>query len=352
MLSSAAIAFVVIYVLESVLIIFGNTFTIFVFWTQKLHHKRTCFLLINLAVADLLVGITIPIVLGTEMIPNMKTIRRQEKDRKNPLTELQLFASSTSVLFLALISLERVFSVLWPIRHRVLNTRAYIYSIAIVWAVGICMGGLSVLSMYYTKVDRAYVFVAIHTCLFISFLMICASYLKIRNRLHCTTDETEVHNRQSTEHNLRLSRTIFIVIAVSLLFWLPAFVVYITKSFCPRCFAPPVVSFVNVLHLANSMVNPFVYTFRMPIFKDAMKKISQKRRRNIQIAPAQARRLVLSWEGSASPQMEHSQALDINLASLRDINDGGQSEKVSVHANSQLDLYKGNEADGRRNPHP
>ena len=306
MLSSTAVAFVVIYVLESILIIFGNGFTTFVFWTQKLHHKRTCFLLINLAVADLLVGITEPIVLEAEKIPKMKAVGGQEESIKNPSSALQLFASSTSVLFLSLISLERVFAVLWPVRHRVLNTRVYIYSIAIVWAVGICMGGLSLLPTYYTKVDRGYVTVTIHTGLFISLLVICASYLKIRNRLRCNTAEIEVHDRQSTERNLRLSRTIFIVIAVSLLFWLPAFVVYITRDFCPRCFSSPVTWFVNALHLANSMVNPFVYTFRMPIFKDALKQISRKRRRNIQIAPAQAGRPGSSWEGPATPQMGHS----------------------------------------------
>ena len=316
MLNSTAITFVVIYVLESVLIIFGNAFTIFVFWTQKLHHKRTCFLLINLAVADLLVGVAEPIVLATEKIPRVKALGGQETSIKNPSSALQLFASSTSVLFLALISLERVFAVLWPIHHRVLNTSVYIYSIAIIWAVGICMGGLCVLSMYYYKVDRVYVFFAIHRCLFISLLVICASYLKIRNRLRYTTAEIaiEVNDRQSTEHNLRLSRTMFIVIAVSLLFWLPAFVVYTTIDFCLRCVSPPVVSFVNALHLANSMVNPFVYTFRMPIFKDALKKISQKRRQKIQITPGQAGRLGLNWEGSVTPQMERSHTSDINLA--------------------------------------
>jgi len=58
MLGSTAIAFALI-IFESV-----YYFCIFVFWTQKLHHKRTCFLLINRAVAHLLVGITVPIVLS------------------------------------------------------------------------------------------------------------------------------------------------------------------------------------------------------------------------------------------------------------------------------------------------
>ena len=55
---STSIFFVVIYTLEAIMIIIGNRFTIFVFWNQRSGIKRTYFLLINLAVADLLVGIT------------------------------------------------------------------------------------------------------------------------------------------------------------------------------------------------------------------------------------------------------------------------------------------------------
>ena len=51
------ITLVIIYTLEAVLIVFGNAFTIFVFWTERSRLKRTYFLLINLAVADLLGGL-------------------------------------------------------------------------------------------------------------------------------------------------------------------------------------------------------------------------------------------------------------------------------------------------------
>ena len=42
----------------------ANTFTIFVFWNKRSRIKRTYFLLINLAIAVLLVGITELTVLG------------------------------------------------------------------------------------------------------------------------------------------------------------------------------------------------------------------------------------------------------------------------------------------------
>ena len=308
-LNATDITFVVIFVLEAVAIIAGNTFAIFVFWTQRSHLKRTCVLLINLAVADLLVGVAQPIVLATEKIPKMKAV--QGKSIKSPSSAIGLLASSSSVFFLALISLERVYAVLRPLHHRVMRIRVYIYSVVIVWAVGLCAAGLSVLPMYYTKVNRVYITATIHISLFIALLAICASYLKICTRLRNTTPELDVHSR----HSLRLSRTMFLTIAVSLVFWLPAFSVYITRGFCTRCFSPLVLRLVNVLHMANSMVNPFVYSFRMQIFKDALKKFWRRRRQNIEVTPARAGRLGLGSGGSFTPKMERTdRTSEINLA--------------------------------------
>ena len=63
---------VVIYciiLLESLIIFLGNTFTVFVFWKNRNKLKRTSFLLINLAVADLLVGLSQMITTGGIYIP-------------------------------------------------------------------------------------------------------------------------------------------------------------------------------------------------------------------------------------------------------------------------------------------
>ena len=271
------ITFAVIFVLETVVIIIGNTFTIFVFWSQRLSLRRTCFLLINLAIADLIVGIVEPIVLATEDTPNSEAVRAQQNEQIEHMymaSAFQHIGSSTSLFFLALISLERVYAVLWPLRHRVMHTRVYIYSIFIVWALGLCAGVLLILGMNCTKVNcRAYFLITLCSFLFISLVVICASYLTIRTRLRHTPPGLEVHNRQLTEHNLRLSRTFFIVVVLSVVFWLPGFVVYTIRSFCLPCVSQMwIMWIVKAIHLANSMVNPFVYTFRMPIFKNALRR--------------------------------------------------------------------------------
>ena len=289
--NDVAIIFVVVYAVETALIIFGNAFTIFVFstLTRTSHIRRTCYLLINLAVADLFVGITETIILGTSKFHRMTAttskLRGMKAKRETDLPgAMQLLALSVSVFFLALISLERAFAVLKPLRHRVVSTRVYIYSIVVVWAVGIFIFGLLVLIYHIDqKMEMKTLHVAVHFCLFISILVICASYLKIRARLSSTAPEVAVVNsRQSIKHNARLSRTLFVVITLSLLFWLPAVALY-TGTFICRCdFHPYMMWTVNALLLANSLVNPFVYSFRMPVFKEALEKLwSRKRTRHI-----------------------------------------------------------------------
>ena len=275
---TTAITFIVVIALEIAVIIIGNVFTIFVFWTQRFHLKRTYLLLINLAVADLLAAIGETLVLATHTIPSGG---HEAEKTQSPSWALEVFGSSTSVFVLALISLERYYAVMWPLRHRAANTRAYIYSIVVVWVAGFCMAGLSLLTIYH--IGTVYAAITYASILLISLLVIFVSYLTIRSRLHCTAPVLEVHRHQtSTERNLRMSRTLFIVVAVSIVLWLPSFVILTIKDFC-SCIFPLAVWFMTVLHLGNSMVNPFMYSFRMPMFQDALKKLWRKRRENIQL---------------------------------------------------------------------
>jgi len=282
LLSVTAIVFVVIVTIEVAIIVMGNVFTIFVFWTQRLRLKRTFLLLINLAVADLFVGLGEILVLAANTISNGgNEILKIE----TPWWAFQVFGSSTSLTFLTLISLERVYSVLWPFRHRATSTRAYVYSIVFVWVTGVCMSGVWVLAMLHNA--KLYAAATYSSAVFISLLVICTSYLTIRSRLQSTVHDPDVDVRRqpSTEKTLRMSRTFFIVIAVSLVFWLPAFVMFAIKEFC-LCFSSVAVWFVTVLLSVNSMVNPVVYSFRMPIFQDALKKCLRKRRQNIELRAA------------------------------------------------------------------
>ena len=302
--TSTYITLVIIYTLEAVLIVFGNAFPIFVFWTERSRLKRTYFLLINLAVADLLVGITELIIIGTVKSHNVgEGYGFLMRSRANPIAAFVLLFSGTSVYFLALISMERAFAVLRPIRHRITNSRVYNCSIVIVWAVGLAFFGFTLLSFHYSDFVGEYVFLPFRTCLLISFLIICVSYLSIRTRLRAPPHaELDNHRHRSREHNLRFLKTVFIAIASSLAFWMPAFVVYSTREFCQRCFTPLVFWFVDAMYLVSSMVNPLVYSFRMQIFKDALNKFWRKRQQNVRPV-VQQNSLGFGLEGSFTPKL-------------------------------------------------
>ena len=69
MLDSAAVVVLFFSIVEALFIVIGNIFTIFVFWKHHTRLKRTSFLLINLAVADLLVGLIETLAIETSKIP-------------------------------------------------------------------------------------------------------------------------------------------------------------------------------------------------------------------------------------------------------------------------------------------
>ena len=302
---SASFIFVVIYTLEAIIIIVGNIFTIFVFWTQRPHLKRACFILINLAVADLLVGSTVlTVLIGTAISQNITDgYKMLRTSQSYPFVAFVVLSSTTSVYFLALVSLERAFAVLWPIRHRTANSRVYIHSIVVVWTVGLCFFALTLLSFNYSEMKKKYIFISTDACLLISLLVICGSYLKIHNRLRAPSPELDIHINQLRKRDLRLSKTLFIAIASSLVFWMPAFVVYSTRELCQRCIPDSFVPYVYALHLTNSMMNPLVYSFRMRIFRDVLKALCRKRRQNMhmELIAVQQKRLGNDLEGSFTP---------------------------------------------------
>ena len=262
-------------ILESVIIIVGNIFTIFVFWKHRNRLKRTSFLLINLAITDLLVGITEPISLGAfDLLGPLEETSFNNARNTNISTAFQVAFSCSSVFFLTLISLERAYALIWPLHHRVASTKVYIYSATFAWIAAIFAGTLTLLAVY-DIMDFAQWIVVFGCVMVLCLVTICVSYLAIRKRLSCRVPVTDgAHNKQNElQQNAKLSRTMFIVISASLLFWIPSIVVYATHYLCPKCVPLLVVHIFNLLRLANSVVNPIIYSFRIPIFRETFRRV-------------------------------------------------------------------------------
>lgn len=87
---------------------------------------------------------------------------------------------------------------------------------------------LFLLETYTNKVGALTSTLIVSGTKFISLCLITVTYLKIRKRLIDTNPAValEAHNRKTVEQNVRLSRTIFLVIGLLFGLWLPALVLY------------------------------------------------------------------------------------------------------------------------------
>ena len=116
-----ALPWIVVLGVETLIIILGNIATVIVFWKNRSQLKQTCLFLINLTVADLMVGIgnieSVVVKIHKSFIASSSC-----KTTWGDYVVSEEFFGCASIGFLALISLERLYAVVWPFR---VNTKIY-----------------------------------------------------------------------------------------------------------------------------------------------------------------------------------------------------------------------------------
>ena len=267
------VTFCVVYLLEGVLILLGNIFTVFVFWKRRAELQRTSYLLVNLALADLLVAVGVSLSLSSQ-VKIFVTNEFSTQEEFLSLFTWDVFCEGSSLLSLLVISLERLYAVRWPFRHRTLRTSSYIYSIAFAWITSIIMSA-TFFALLYQEGSLA-VFV-ISPLLFVFLVLLCVANILICVQMRKNVPEGV--NQKRALQNKKLTKTLLIVTILSLIFWLPGVVmVSVVNAFGPECAIKTydVYRGLKILNLANSIVNPLVYAFRMPLFKSEIKECFSK----------------------------------------------------------------------------
>ena len=124
------LAWAVILAMEMLAVFLGNAIAIAVFWKQRSTLERTYYLLINLSIADVLVGA------GKieNLVNNVWYLTHATPANWGNFAVVDVFSALTSLSFLTLISIERLYAIAWSFLHRTTTTTVYIYSIAITWS--------------------------------------------------------------------------------------------------------------------------------------------------------------------------------------------------------------------------
>ena len=177
---TTAIASLRFSTLQSFIVFAASFLTIAVFWIYRNKLRRTCLLLINLAIADLFVGIAYMAPNLTSALPSY--IRESKVDvttySYNIGIQFQVTFLSTSMFCLVLISLERAFALIWPLLHRTTSTKTFIYVVVAAWLAGVSLGSLSWL-VSYGLFEISHYTLTFSIIIFLSLATICTSYLAI-----------------------------------------------------------------------------------------------------------------------------------------------------------------------------
>ena len=261
-----------LFILEAIIVVVLNLFTIMVFTRDRHLRKRSTYLLINLSAADIGVG---GLVIPTAVFRRGNTYGLWNVEM-TPAGFISTYGIDTlffgcSLAFLVSISVERLYATRNPMRHRSMTGLAYKIWMSCVWIASFIYTGAVVLFLFYDIIGLQ-IWYIVASCVFVSLLILTFSYCAIFITVRCSDQPQHVHRGQATKER-RLTMTLFIVTLVSLSLWIPYVLFTFLESHLSGKFSEETIlrarSICEALFFANSFVNPILYTIRMPQFRRA-----------------------------------------------------------------------------------
>ena len=291
---SECIPWMTVFLAECVAIITLNLSAIIVLIKNRSLRKRSTYLVINLAVIDMLVGgIAVHnLFYWTGMLCNLWKLYSLEVGANNFIRVLITLFPFGSLTNITIIALERLHATFRPLKHRVLKKWVYRLIIAVVWVTSGLVSIASTLLLHLQ--DTGYYGVYLYYTYFpICLVIICVSYTSIVIKVRCGA-QPQHHGAASRER--KLTMTLLIVTVVSLLLYLPWVVTWLTAWISKwkiwLSLSPSVRFHLNnallALFYANSLANPIIYAIRMPEYRSAFLAIFRKRpqqQRQVEVLP-------------------------------------------------------------------
>ena len=273
--ASECITLLTVIGMEAVVIVTLNALTIIVYLKEHSLRKRSMYLVINLAVADLSVGGSAIIefwFLGQDC--NIWTINLLSWTSYLPIYFMLWFLFTASLINLGAISLERTHATFRPFKHRFIKKKIFGAAVAIVWITAGLFSTSYVLILVFQPLNseplRIFIISYFSFFLFCN-LIIAFSYSSVAIKIVC---RTQLDHHGATSRERKLTKTLFIVTVVSLLLTLPITIFMIYNRTLPTSVSLRTYNWLNYsflfLFYSNSLVNPVLYTVRMPEFRKAL----------------------------------------------------------------------------------
>ena len=145
------IALVIAFTVESGLILGGNVLAIIIFLQEKKLRKKSLFLVMNMALADVMLGaVALPLYVYLIVGPDYQ-LWTAKAAHKSIFYFLDTTFSQSSLISAGFISCERFYAVFWPLKHKTLSMRTYGIVIFTVWSLAILVSIIAVLFYEYNS---------------------------------------------------------------------------------------------------------------------------------------------------------------------------------------------------------
>ena len=263
-------------------IVILNSISIIIFAKQRRLQRKSTYLVIHLAIVDLLVGA----VTGTLRIKLNGSLACHLWGNDMP-NRIMLFLvalyhiDKVSLLNLAFIALERTHATFCPFKHRFVKKWVYGVVIVVTWLVPVIMismvSGLSILNRDIITMFWVYL---LYTSTLL--LVIFACYVSIYIKVRCGRF-AQLHGAAGLRER-KLTSTMFLVTFGSFLTFLPSIVCFGVFAFDFKLYASLSTNFrfhfdmaMITFFLFNSLINPIIYAIRMPEFRAGMLQIIFRR---------------------------------------------------------------------------
>ena len=273
------------FIIESSVIFLLNAFTLAIYTRNRHLRKPSTYLIINLTVADLLVGTVGTVLVRLSFFVPDKLERDLELKQAFSWQSFVYFTLSdlfpvASLANISLISLERLHATLFPFRHCLIGKRVYLTTICCSWLFSLTLS--CVFSLLDLRASPAFPYV-FSSYIFLSLLILTVSYVIIISTVKNNPPSPNAGPALSKERKLTV--TLFTVTAVSVLTILPwviwdvTIAPHIQDKLCPAVFFRIYSSF-KVIYFFNYMVNPLIYAIRMQEFRKAARKLFSTKTQN------------------------------------------------------------------------
>ncbi|XP_071382496.1 trace amine-associated receptor 1-like [Centroberyx affinis] len=261
-----------------VLTVCGNVLVVMSVAQFKQLHTPTNYLILSLAVSDLLLGL---LVMVPSMILSVETCWYFGDVFCKVCNSADVLLCTASILNLSFISIDRYYAVCQPLLYRSkITVNAVLIMILVSWSVSAVAGFgmiflelniLGIEEFYYTHVALSSTVSSVLS-FYIPGVVMLGIYLKIF--LVAQRQVRSIHNtRTSDPSQTKATKTLAIIMGAFLSFWTPFFVCNVINPFIN--YSIPSALFHTLLWVGylNSTVNPLVYAFFYSWFRKAFRMI-------------------------------------------------------------------------------